>query len=102
MLALQQHPTPQQDEALIAILPSSERYFEQMCALDALCYLITEQSEWATPDYYRAQLQNFPEGQFIAVDTASDRVVGYTASMRVDFDPKQPLLESWNHTTNYG
>ncbi|MBE2183402.1 MAG: hypothetical protein IAE89_08240 [Anaerolineae bacterium] len=102
MLAVQAAPHLRREDAPIAILPPSERYFEQMCELDAVCYLIEDRKAWATPKYYRAQSANFAEGQFIAVDTGTDRVVGLTSCMRIDFDPKQPLLSSWNHTTNYG
>jgi hypothetical protein len=94
--------TRQKQDAPIAIIPPSERYFGQMAELDAVCYLVEDRGEWATPDYYRHQLANFPEGQFIAVDTATDRVIGLTASMRVNFNPAMPLLESWYQTTNYG
>jgi hypothetical protein len=96
--------TPQTaQEAPIVILRPSEKYFEQMCQLDAKCYPLEEdKTQWITPDYYRSQMIHFPEGQFIAVDTATDQVVGLTQSMRVDFDPEQPLLESWYQTTNYG
>jgi hypothetical protein len=95
---------PALEKASIVIVPSSERYFTQMEQLirDAYGMAPGEVDPASTAEKFRMQAQVFPEGQFIAVDTRTDRVVGLTASMRIDFDPSQPLLESWNHTTNYG
>jgi hypothetical protein len=47
-------------------------------------------------------LSIFPEGQFVAVDTATAQVIGMTTSMQIDFNPEQPFVESWLTTTDYG
>jgi hypothetical protein len=92
-----------QQQSLIAVIQPSERYFGQMEALQADAYSCKlGEDGLLTADHFRAHLRVFPEGQFIAVDTETDRVVGMTVSMRVDFNPSTPLLDSWNATTSYG
>ena len=87
---------------IVAIRPS-EQYFGQMEALQADAYSCKlGEDGLLTADHFRKHLEVFPEGQFIAVETETDRVVGMTVSMRLDFNPSQPLLDSWNATTNYG
>jgi ribosomal protein S18 acetylase RimI-like enzyme len=53
-------------------------------------------------EQFRAHMRVFPQGQYIAVDTDRDTVVGLTVSMRVAFDPKhpRPLIEPWRTVTN--
>jgi GNAT superfamily N-acetyltransferase len=46
-------------------------------------------------DHFLRHIELFPEGQYIALEANTDRVVGLTLSMRVRFDPAQPHLESW-------
>jgi GNAT superfamily N-acetyltransferase len=46
-------------------------------------------------DHYLRHMALFPEGQHVAVEASTDRVVGLTSSMRVPFDPGAPHLESW-------
>jgi GNAT superfamily N-acetyltransferase len=37
----------------------------------------------------------FPEGQFIAWDTEAARLVGFSVTMRAEYDPTHPHLDSW-------
>jgi hypothetical protein len=85
----------------IVIQPSSSRYIDQM---DALSHTVYSYDSESRADEFASQLRHFPEGQFIALDmsAAQPRVVGYTASMRLDFDPSYPLLDPWAATTGYG
>jgi hypothetical protein len=83
-------------------MPTTDRYIPQIADVDKACYPLSETDLADAVQYYRAQVANFGDGHYIAVDTASDRVVGYTVAMRVDFDPTQPLLHSWYETTSYG
>jgi hypothetical protein len=93
----------QSSPSLIAVIQPSERYFGQMETLQADAYSCKlGEDGLLTADHFREHLRVFPEGQFIAVDTETDRVVGMTVSMRVDYNSAQPLLDSWNATTNYG
>jgi hypothetical protein len=85
----------------IVIKPSSAKYAEKMIDLMCVTYGYGREDSYSA-EQFAAQARIFPEGQFIAVDTRTDEVVGLTLSMRVAFDPKQPLLESWVETTNYG
>lgn len=89
----------------IQILPSSEHYVEQMEGLMARVYNLDPRDPEAgifTVDHFRHHMSVFPEGQFIAVDTTTDTVVGFTVSMRVHFDPQQPMLASWWELIGYG
>lgn len=53
-------------------------------------------------EHFLSMIAAFPDGQFMAVDAATGRVVGHTASMRIGFDPTQPFVEPWVVTTGYG
>ncbi len=82
----------------IQIVPSAAHYAAQMEALMAAVYHIDPQNEDEYSFYeahFRKHLEVFPEGQFVAVDTTTDTVVGLTVSMRIHFDPRQPMLTSW-------
>lgn len=88
----------------IRILPSSEAYADQMEALMATVYRVNlrESEDTLTADHFRSHLKVFPEGQFIAVEADTNRVVGLTASMRTTFNPRRPRLEPWWYTIGYG
>lgn len=94
--------TPATAKDAIVVKPASERYFSQMVTLLGAVYGHPEEAWSLSTDYFRNQVKYFPEGQFIAVEQATDRVVGLTASMRLAFNPGEPLLDSWYKTTNYG
>lgn len=89
----------------IQIFPSSELYLERVEGLMATVYNLDPkdpESGLFTVDHFRHHLTVFPEGQFIAVDTTTDTVVGFTVSMRIHFDPQQPMLASWWELIGYG
>lgn len=95
----EQYPSYPRNEE-ITIVPSQPRYIDQM--VDVMCAAYGVPAvETYTPEQFLSQIRVFPEGQFVAVD-ADDRVVGLTISMRVDYQPAQPLYENWSETTNYG
>ena len=89
------------DESPLHIVPTSARYADQIVELTARTYGCSLEDSY-TAEEIRSHVKHFPEGQFTAVDLRTDRVVGFTASMRIAFDPNYPLLESWVETTNYG
>lgn len=92
------------EPASIIVVPSSPRYAAGIEHLQAEVYQ-ADPHEWddmITAEKALTHLQIFPEGQFVAVDTATDTVIGITTSMRIDFDPAQPFLEPWTTTTDYG
>jgi hypothetical protein len=88
----------------IRILPSSAEYADQMEELTGTVYECNprESEGTLTADHFRQHLNVFPEGQFIAVDALTQRVVGLTASMRTTYDPRHLRLEPWWDTIGYG
>ena len=93
------------EEARIVVMPSSEKCVEGMERLQMLVYDPSPEEGLdgiLTADHFRNHLRVFPEGQFIAVDAETDEVVGLTASMRLDFNPAESLLDSWRATTGDG
>ncbi len=88
----------------IAIIPSSAKYADQMEAVTGIVYGVNPRDvdDCFNADHFRHHLSVFPEGQFIAVDTRTDTVVGLTASMRWNFDPDRSAPESWWHVVGYG
>lgn len=89
----------------IQILPTSAQYAAQVEALMAAVYNLDpydEENGMFTAAHFLHHIAVFPEGQFIAVDTATDTVVGFTVSMRIHFDPQQPMLASWWELIGYG
>jgi hypothetical protein len=85
----------------IIVVPSSIEYAEQIDRVTAETYQVPLEDSY-TPECIIEQIQTFPEGHFTALDTQTDRVVGYTIGMRFDFDPTQPLTATWDETTDYG
>lgn len=53
-------------------------------------------------EHFQAHLRVFPEGQFVAVDTCTDALVGFSVSMRKHFDPQNPSLGRWWQSTGEG
>jgi hypothetical protein len=98
-----QQDTDPLSTSIIRILPSSARYVEQMEALLHTAYGSTPgDDECLTADMFLEHIVRFPEGQYIAVD-GDDRVIGLTASLRMNFDPRRPVLsEPWWVTIGYG
>ncbi len=100
MIAYNKPQTHPSNNAIV-VVPSAARYADQQ--VDVMCAAYNCQpNETFRAAQFRQHREIFPEGQFIALDVNADRVVGLTVSMRVDFDPRKPLLERWVETTNYG
>lgn len=88
----------------IRVVPASAEYADELTTLAGLAYHLTPQvaKRWYPADQFAARIRNYPDGQLMAVDSASGRVLGYTSAMRFDFDPSEPFLEDWGTTTEYG
>ena len=89
----------------IQIIPSAVHYAEQMETLMATVYELNPHDDdecTFNASHFRQHLAIFPEGQFIAIDTAADKVVGLTASMRINFTPHEPILTSWWELIGHG
>ena len=88
----------------ISVIPATAEYAEQIQQLAGEAYHVTPElaAEWFDADQYRSRIAHFPEGQFIALDDATGRVVGMTSSMRFHHNPEVTFLEEWERTTAYG
>lgn len=88
----------------IRVLPATHERSVELQQLAMLAYEVSPQVAaryWSTK-MFRARNEAFPEGQWMAVDTTTGKVIGYTSGMRFDFDRNAPLLETWERTTGYG
>ncbi|MFO7323945.1 MAG: hypothetical protein DIU68_019630 [Chloroflexota bacterium] len=101
MIAHKQQYQKQPLDERIIIVPTTAAYADQMVEVMCAAYGVSPEETYR-PAQFKQQARIFPEGQFVAIDTETDKVVGLTISMRVDYDPKTPLLERWAETTNYG
>lgn len=92
------------DPASIIVVPSAAKYAAGIEQLQAEAYRADPQQwdDMMTAEKALSHLAIFPEGQFVAVDVATEKVIGMTSAMRIDFDPSQPFLEPWTTTTDYG
>jgi hypothetical protein len=88
----------------IIVQQTTPDYADRMEALTAAVYdLIPRECEDCfNADHFRRHIEVFPEGQFIAIEADTDRVVGLTACMRIDFDPSYPITMSWWQEVGYG
>jgi GNAT superfamily N-acetyltransferase len=53
-------------------------------------------------EQFRSHIEIFPEGQFVALDTATNGVVGTSTNMLMQFDLSQPFLKPWLETVDDG
>ncbi len=103
MFAKPHRPTPQGN---FVVLPTDEDHLEAVIEAYNIGYGVPH-TYYNHPDALNIDklanhLRVFPQGQFMAYDIDTERVVGMCTSMIVDFDPDRPLLESWRRTTGDG
>ncbi|MBK8020582.1 MAG: hypothetical protein IPK19_03905 [Chloroflexi bacterium] len=98
-----QYKERQMPEAIL-VAPASRRYTPAIQDLAGAAYGVSPElaADWFDPEQFRRRIEVFPEGQWIALEAMSERVVGFTSGMRIDFDPAVPLLDNWDTTTGYG
>lgn len=86
------------------IIPSTATYAMQMEQIQRAAYGIAEHEpvDVLNADHFRRHIEIFPEGQFMALDPQTDRVVGTTTSMRRQFDLSHPYLDPWEESIDYG
>lgn len=103
MSTLTDEPARQKRDG-IRIQPATANYAPQMEDLMHACYGTTRQDPFHifTEAMFRSHQHNFPEGQYIAVEQATDRVVGLTVSMRKHFNLRMPHLDEWWSSTGNG
>ncbi|MBZ0294401.1 MAG: hypothetical protein K8L99_17695 [Anaerolineae bacterium] len=92
------------ESASIRIISGSKPYAQQIEELQSLVYEVNaaDYDDCITAEKFRRYLEIFPEGQFLALNTATDQVVGVTTSMRIHFDVNRPMVEPWVKTTGFG
>jgi len=54
-----------------------------------------------TAEYFRSHIEQFPQGQLVAVDNDTDQIIGYAASLIVNWDDYE-FSDSWNTFTDKG
>jgi hypothetical protein len=98
----------QSGDAPIRVIPSAPRYSEEIEALHRIAYdyvgyiSSSDKDECMTAAKFRNHHRVFPEGQFIALDTDTDQVVGATVSMLTNYNPARPVHEPWAKLTDFG
>lgn len=95
----------QSGEAQIVVLPASSRYADQMerCHQVAYDYVPSpDDPEALTAAKFSQHLHIFPAGQFMALDRATDTVVGTSSNMLLNFDLHKPDVRSWAEITHDG
>jgi len=93
------------DLSKIVIRPAALADINQMEAVQRETYPDFDpehHEDTLTAAHFRKHLEIFPEGQFVALDSATNRVVGLTSGMRLAFDPAVPFLKSWLDITGSG
>lgn len=99
-------PPRQSGDTSILVVPAHVDYAQQMEQTHQLAYGYTteyaEEPESLTAEKFREHLAIFPEGQFMALDTHTERVVGTTTNMRLQFDLLKHDVRSWSEITNDG
>jgi hypothetical protein len=53
-------------------------------------------------EQFRSHMSIFPEGQLVALDAATNRVVGTSTNLLMNFDLSKPVLKPWLETVDYG
>jgi GNAT superfamily N-acetyltransferase len=89
----------------IQIVLSAPHYVQEIEAVQRAVYTGSKTDH--SPDalhveHFLRQIEVFPEAQFVALDTATGRVIGHTSGMLMDFDETQPFTQSWIETTGGG
>jgi GNAT superfamily N-acetyltransferase len=97
-------PSPDADH--VVILPSDPAYIDQLVDVQRRGYNLTpeyyDHPEVLTHEKFANHLRVFPEGQFMALDIAEDRVVGTCTSLMIAHDIARPFTEPWRETTADG
>lgn len=93
------HNPPRKPRPLNAhIRPMQPRDFDAVRDMSVRIYPID--IPWSD-EYFRSHIEVFPEGQLVAVDNDTGKVLGYAASLIVDWDAYD-FADSWNTFTDKG
>ncbi|MCS6846496.1 MAG: GNAT family N-acetyltransferase [Anaerolineae bacterium] len=70
----------------ILILNTQAEHVEQCAALQPLCYPTLAKEEQFTAEHFANHVRLFPEGQFVAIERETGRVVGSTSGFLTYYD----------------
>lgn len=98
--------TPVKKTSRIVVVPAQAKHVQGVIEVEAAAYAIDLSQDStggaSSAKQFLSQIEQFPEGQFVAIDLDTNQVVGRTASMRYHFDPSRLLLERWAVSTGDG
>lgn len=83
---------------MITVRNTTPNDFAQIIMLTKLIY--PDSVAWS-PEQLASHLRVFPEGQFVAIDSETDTVVGFAASLVIPWDDYDMKM-SWRDFTNNG
>jgi GNAT superfamily N-acetyltransferase len=89
----------------VLIVPNQPDFAEELELLQRAVYNGSKEDHHPDAlhaEHFRSQVAIFPEGQFVAIDPLTGRIVGHTSSMLLHYDPSQPFTQPWVVTTDYG
>lgn len=91
------------ESGAIRVLPATHAHAQEMQQIACMSYnMAPEDWHYIDVEQYHSRIDIFPAGQFVALDGDTGQVIGFTSSMRIDYHPSAPLLDSWERTTGYG
>lgn len=104
MIAYEYEYKVRQTPGAISVLPANAHHTEAIQMLAGAAYGVTPEvaADWFAAEQYRSRIEHFPEGQFVALEDATGRVIGMTSSMRFNYHPESTFVEDWDHTTGFG
>jgi GNAT superfamily N-acetyltransferase len=74
----------------VLIVNTQAERANECASLQPLCYPTLAVEEQFSATHFARHVQLFPEGQFMALDTTTDKVVGTTAGFLIHFDRIDP------------
>lgn len=88
----------------IIVIPARPEHVQGMADLIRSVYEVPadEPIDDLNAATFRNHLDVFPEGQFVALDRHTNRVVGTTTNLLMNFDLANPVLAPWLETVDYG
>ncbi len=75
---------------MIVVERTRPEHAERLAELQTIVFPTLAPEQRFAAKHYLKHIELFPEGQFCAIDTATDRVVGMTSTIRMDFDFAHP------------
>lgn len=96
----------QSGDTNIFVVPAHVDYADQMERCHQIAYGYTseyaDEPESLTAAKFRQHLEIFPEGQFMALDTHTEIVVGTSTNLRLNVDLLKHDVRSWAEITGDG